>query len=457
MIDPNAVSTIRVGELSPEPFSLTDNVPHEVGTELKRGTIEDLATFISAFIGSTDGVGFRAISVTDGQTLPTTTQQEFILVGKGTYYNVVGGSTIICTEELNAIVSNGSYWFIGVEIPINVELAGITQFIRDGFINTTPSEDTVHEALALKSNVADSENIANKQNNLTPDGTGTKYPTVDAVNTKVSNIDNTSDINKPISTAQQTALNLKENAFSKNTAFNKNFGTTSGTVVEGGTLGSSAYINADISSTANTVVQRTNDGLDMVKAGYFEMNKVGVDAVGLSDFVTTGGGAVLRRSSIGAAQIALGLGSNAYNSTAYLPLSGGTLTGIVTAPTAPAGTNTTQIATTAFVQENSRPYKVYTALLTQTGTNAPVATVLENTLGGTVVWSYVSIGQYRGTLTGAFLENKTVVFLTNVYGKYFLTGGRENDNSVMIGTQAPNGGSTNGDLSNSSIEIRVYL
>ena len=104
-----------------------------------------------------------------------------------------------------------------------------------------------------------------------------------------------------------------------------------------------------------------------------------------------------------------------------------------------------------------KPYKVYTALLSQSGTSAPVATVLENTLGGTVVWSYVSIGQYRGTLTGAFLSNKTVVFLTNVYGKYFLTGGRENDNSVMIGTQAPNGGSTNGDLSNSSIEIRVYL
>ena len=169
MIDPNAVSTIRVGELSPEPFSLTDNIPHEVGTELKRGTIEDLATFISAFIGSTDGVGFRAISVTDGQTLPTTTQQEFILVGKGTYYNVVGGSTIICTEELNAIVSNGSYWFVGVEIPVNVELAGITQFIRDGFINTTPSEDTVYEALALKANVADSENIANKSDIYTTD------------------------------------------------------------------------------------------------------------------------------------------------------------------------------------------------------------------------------------------------------------------------------------------------
>ena len=127
----------------------------------------------------------------------------------------------------------------------------------------------------------------------------------------------------------------------------------------------------------------------------------------------------------------------------------GTGTRLVTA--SPTG----ELGTTSI--PDSRPYKVYTALLTQSGTNAPVATVLENTLGGTVVWSYVSIGQYRGTLTGAFLSNKTVVFLTNVYGKYFLTGGRENDNSVMIGTQAPNGGSTNGDLSNSSIEIRVYL
>ena len=39
------------------------------------------------------------------------------------------------------------------------------------------------------------------------------------------------------------------------------------------------------------------------------------------------------------------------------------------------------------------PYKVYTALLTQTGTNAPVATVLENTLGGTPVWSYDKVAK----------------------------------------------------------------
>ena len=41
-------------------------------------------------------------------------------------------------------------------------------------------------------------------------------------------------------------------------------------------------------------------------------------------------------------------------------------------------------------------YKEYVALLTQTGEDAPVATVLSNTLGS-VVWSYEGVGQYHGT------------------------------------------------------------
>ena len=60
----------------------------------------------------------------------------------------------------------------------------------------------------------------------------------------------------------------------------------------------------------------------------------------------------------------------------------------------------------------SASYSVYTALLTQTGTNAPVATVLENTLGGTVVWTRDSAGFYTGTLAGAFTVSKTIGFAT---------------------------------------------
>lgn len=146
------ITTIRVGQLPSNPFNLSDNLPHEIGTELNRGTIQQLVDLISTVLLVSDGVGFRSVSVTDGQTLPTTTKQEFILVGKGTYYNVAGGQTIVLNEELNALVSNGSFWFVGVEIPINIELAGITQQIREGFTTTTPSEDTVFKALALKLN-----------------------------------------------------------------------------------------------------------------------------------------------------------------------------------------------------------------------------------------------------------------------------------------------------------------
>jgi hypothetical protein len=77
------------------------------------------------------------------------------------------------------------------------------------------------------------------------------------------------------------------------------------------------------------------------------------------------------------------------------------------------------------------PYKVYTALLTQTGTDAPVATVLENTLGGTVVWSYLGIGFYSANLSNAFTEDKT-----------WCIGGAQNpisaNNDVKIGRSTDN-------------------
>lgn len=52
--------------------------------------------------------------------------------------------------------------------------------------------------------------------------------------------------------------------------------------------------------------------------------------------------------------------------------------------------------------------KVYTALMTQTGTNAPVATILQNNLGN-IIWERLTNGQYQGTLTNAFIENQTAL------------------------------------------------
>lgn len=53
-----------------------------------------------------------------------------------------------------------------------------------------------------------------------------------------------------------------------------------------------------------------------------------------------------------------------------------------------------------------KPYKVYTALLTQTG-GAPDATVLENTLG-TITWEYNGQGSYIARSSNLYTSNMTV-------------------------------------------------
>jgi hypothetical protein len=108
-------------------------------------------------------------------------------------------------------------------------------------------------------------------------------------------------------------------------------------------------------------------------------------------------------------------------------------------------------------------YKVYTALLTQTGTTAPVAKVLENTLGGTLVWTRNGDGQYVATLAGAFLdENKffTLNSITEFIGANIVIYWG-NSNMFQLNTYTGNGQDmpyleTDGILYNYPIEIRVY-
>jgi len=74
-----------------------------------------------------------------------------------------------------------------------------------------------------------------------------------------------------------------------------------------------------------------------------------------------------------------------------------------------AGTLTSLVAENSTGQSTARPFKVYKALLTQTGTSAPVATVLENTLGFTVDWVYGAEGGYKTDTGGLLIENTYLV------------------------------------------------
>ncbi len=109
-------------------------------------------------------------------------------------------------------------------------------------------------------------------------------------------------------------------------------------------------------------------------------------------------------------------------------------------------------------------YLVYTALLTQSGTSAPVATVLENTLGGTVVWSRDVAGIYVATLSGAFTANKTTPISQREQQSAdnvddipkWLTGLRLTDNTYGLNTGNYDLGLSDSVLNGAFIEIRVY-
>ena len=63
----------------------------------------------------------------------------------------------------------------------------------------------------------------------------------------------------------------------------------------------------------------------------------------------------------------------------------------------------------SYVNTSNNVPKVYKALLTQTGTTAPVATVLVNTLSDTPVWSYNGAGDYRLTLVGEWTSKTAII------------------------------------------------
>lgn len=105
-----------------------------------------------------------------------------------------------------------------------------------------------------------------------------------------------------------------------------------------------------------------------------------------------------------------------------------------------------------------KPYKVYVANLTQSGTSAPVETIFENNIG-TLSWSYDGVGGYSVTSSGLFTLNKTTIEIGQNYGgSGSVTYAYVNDaDSCSIESKALTTGSAqDGNLIQTKVEIRVY-
>ena len=108
------------------------------------------------------------------------------------------------------------------------------------------------------------------------------------------------------------------------------------------------------------------------------------------------------------------------------------------------------------------PYKVYVALLSQTGTSAPTSVELENTFGITATFSYISPGYYELWMTGQLTSGKTFIIngspdQSPIGGNFGIFITEYNNNNIIRLSVVDDGGTFyDGGLNNTSIEIRVY-
>lgn len=110
-----------------------------------------------------------------------------------------------------------------------------------------------------------------------------------------------------------------------------------------------------------------------------------------------------------------------------------------------------------YVDGLARPYKVYTALLTQSGTDNPTIIELENNLG-VITITRGTTGSYSVYSGGFFTANKTALFITPtaITGAKLYNFIQIDSSNLIIKTTDSTGTAIDGALYNAAIEIRVY-
>lgn len=101
-------------------------------------------------------------------------------------------------------------------------------------------------------------------------------------------------------------------------------------------------------------------------------------------------------------------------------------------------------------------YKCYSALLTQSSTSAPVATVLGANSIGDIVWTRTGVGTYVGTLAGAFTTSTLIPAVAVHSATAAATLKRTGNDTVQLLTYEA-GSLADGVLAAAAIEIRVYI
>ena len=328
------------------------------------------------YIVAATGAPTRA---TDFDTAVEVDSGDFVFVDQGTTQANTGWVQIntpatIGTDAIEFVQFSGAGTYLAGSA---LTLTGNTFSIADGAITSAKIADAtiVDGDINASAAIAQSKisglttDLAAKAPLASPTFTGTVAGITKSM-VGLGSVDNTADTAKPVSTAQQTALDLKANLASP--TFTGTVTLPTGTVTSGMIL-DGTIVDGDISATA-AIAQSKIDGLGTslgLKANLASPALTGTPTaplaatgtnttqVATTSFVqqeiavlTSGAPAALNTldelaAALGddanyAATITTALGNKA-------PLASPALTGTPTSPTAAADTNTTQVATTAYV------------------------------------------------------------------------------------------------------------
>lgn len=310
--------------------------------------------------------------------------------------------------------------------------------------------------------------LGGKENNVTA-GTIAQYyrgdktwKTLDKTVLGLSSVDNTSDLNKPISTATQTALDLKQNNISTGTLSQYYRGDKTWAMFPSNV---SAFINdrgymtnADLTNYVNTynpqIINGSKTFTEVIKISgsnkYLDLtnsNFVYGDYAGIIGCGTYNGNFAI---ASGDGACSFDTPDNNSNYTYKLPSSNGTIAltqditktavGLANVDNTPdllkpvsALTQVALIAKESTANKNvvngyaglgadgkvlpsllpAKSYRSYKANFVQTGTADPVVTVLYNDLGFNIAWTRISVGTYLGqTASGNLVNGKKEITFT---------------------------------------------
>ena len=277
-----------------------------------------------------------------------------------------------------------------------------SEMIADG---TIVDADVNASAAIAQSKIANlTTDLADKAPLASPTFTGTVSGITKSM-VGLSNVDNTSDVNKPISTATQAALDAKAPLASPNFT-----GTVSGitkSMVGLGNVDNTTDLNKPISTATQTALDLKANLASPTFTG--TVSGITKSMVGLGNVDNTSDA---NKPVSTATQAAL---------DAKAPLASPALTGTPTAPTATAGTNTTQVATTAFVKTavdnlvSSAPAALDTLneLSAALGNDANFSTTVTNSLAAKAPLASPTftgtVTLPTGTVTSAMIADGTIV------------------------------------------------